>query len=103
MKPNKLICAALLVVNMAAAHAATWPTHYQHFTEIRRIAKETPEGTAVRFTLNNGDVVFGHLLKYEAYTDYVWYQPRGTGRNIFAQDAFAIHELMALDVLSIEI
>lgn len=75
-----------------------WKTNYQHFNDIRAMAKSCPKGTSVRFTLNDGSRVYGELLRYEGATDYIWYQPRDTGRNWFAQDAFDVHEILRLDV-----
>lgn len=80
------------------ARGEGWPTSYQHFNDIRSLAKGTPKGKHVRFVLNDGRQVFGTMLKYEAYTDYIWYQPQGT-RTWWAQDAFDVHELAMLQVV----
>lgn len=89
----------ILVLLVSPVMGEGWPTNYQHFEEIRSLAKGTPAWTRVKFTLNNGDVVFGQLLRYEKYTDYIWYQPQNTGRNWFKQDAFDVHELLSLEIV----
>lgn len=89
-------CAVLLISKQARSDG--WPTNYQHFKVIRELAQTLPRGTHVMFTLTNGDLVFGELLKYEKYTDYIWYQPQNTS-TIWAQDAFDVHELLSIQVV----
>ena len=97
-----LVMGTLVFATAKAALPAGWPTNYQHFTNIRDTAKGLTKGTHICFTLNNGDMVFGEFLKYEAYTDYIWYQPQNTGHNWFKQDAFEVHELFRIDVVTQE-
>lgn len=94
-----LVSSFLIIGSKAIARGDGWPTNYQHFTAIRELAQSTPAWTHVMFTLTDGTQVFGQLLKYEKYTDYIWYQPNGTGRNWFKQDAFDVHELLRIDVM----
>lgn len=94
-----VVMLALVLATFNAALPAGWPTNYQHFNEIRTMTQELSKGTHIMFTLNDGTLVFGTFLKYEKYTDYVWYQPQGTGNNWFKQDAFDIHELFRIDII----
>lgn len=94
-----VIFTAFLIIS-SRAYGEGWPTNYQHFNDIRELAKHTRSGTHVAFTLNDGTQVFGTLLKYESYNDYIWYQPQGTGHNWFKQDAFDVHEIFRLDVIT---
>lgn len=101
-------CASIITKDCMRNDSGTWvcverqpPTEYQHFNDIRAKAKSWPEGTKVRFTLNDGSRVYGTLLRYEGATDYIWYQPQDTGNNWFRQDAFDVHEIMCLDMFEI--
>lgn len=94
-----VIVSSFLIIGTRQWARAEWPTNYQHFNAIRDIGKYTPKGTPVMFTLNDGTQVFGTLLKYEKYTDYIWYQPQGTGHNWFKQDAFDVREIFRIDVI----
>ena len=94
-----VVMLALVCATFNAALPAGWPTNYQHFNDIRESVYDLPKWTHLRFTLNNGDVVFGEYLGYEKYNDYIWYQPQGTGRNWFKQDAFDVHEIFRIDII----
>ncbi len=95
---TKYMKTLLILALLAGTAQAEWPTDYQHFTEIRELAKGTPKGTHIRVVLNTGDVVFGTLLKYESFDDSIWYQPQGT-LSWFKQDAFDVHEISTLQVV----
>lgn len=83
-------------------HGEGWPTNYQQFNNIRATVRGLPKWTHICFTLNSGELVFGEFLKYESYTDYIWYQPQNTGHNWFKQDAFEVHEIFRVDVVTQE-
>ncbi len=91
--------ALAIILALAGTAQASWPTNYQHFSDIRYFAKNTPKWTEVCITLNSGEKVFGQLLKYEPFNDHIWYQPQGTGHNWFKQDAFDVHEISAIEIV----
>ncbi len=90
-----ILAASILLVSKARGDG--WPTTYQHFQQIREFA-QTHKHATVRFTLTNGDMVTGDILRYEKGMDYIWYQPKGTGHNWFKQDAFDVHEILSVEM-----
>jgi len=94
-----VVMLALVLATFNAALPTGWPTNYQQFNDIRSTVCDLPKWTHVCFTLNSGELVFGEFLKYEKYTDYIWYQPQGTGHNWFKQDAFDVHEIFRIDII----
>ena len=111
MKLKWLVRFYLIVIAVTAILAITravkaegWPTKYETFQAIRIKAKALSKRSYVCFTLNSGEVVYAYFVKYDAYDDYIWYQPLNTAGssivfNWFKQDAYDVRELASFDLV----